>query len=113
MDDVVPPMPAHAPACGAVVATRPEHGGGNPPPWVELVPVPFTVLLALATPVHPAFEARAGMMRGDHDLHPPFRPFVGASCRSNSASANPIPDLPVPISALMITELGTRPWLGL
>src|SRR4051794_859748 len=41
--------------------------------------------------------------------HLRFCPFVGASCRNSSASARHILLLPVPISALMITEVGTRP----
>ena len=106
VDDVIAPALAHAPARGAV-GNRPAQGGKR------LFPVPCPACAVLAAPVQAALEAGAGVMRGDHGIYPPFRPFVGASCRSNSASARYIELLPVPISALMITELGTRSWLEL
>ena len=106
MDDVIAPALAHAPARGAV-ARRPAQGGKR------LFPLPCPACAVLAAPVHAALEAGAGVMRVDHGIYPPFRPFVGASCRSNSANAKAADDFPHPISALMMTELGTRPWLEL
>ncbi len=87
MDDVIAPALAHAPARGAVVANGPEEGGKRQ------FPVPCPACALRTASVHAALEAGAGVMRGDHDRHPPFRPFVGASCRSSSASAIPIDDL--------------------
>ncbi len=107
-DPVGPLLAASAPHTAVAIA---RHTSRRPE---RLSPAETTP--SFTTRVHDALEARARMMRVNHDHHR-LRfvdlVFVGASCRRRSANANAQDDFPQPLSRFRITELGTRPCDGL